>query len=505
MADNSIGNSEARMEYLQDEYVAKGHILGRFGFPNLPAMIQYSYPKYSHEPVKCVISVEAPYEQVEKRMIVDEYGRKTFGFRGETLHDNLPVWIPAITWVSGSSNENSCRLTGGIAEIFIEGGVKDAFSLIKESDLVCRLFIPETPLATITKLPKNATYPLQESETYPKSIERTGIKWDTGFGEAEIIRSHYYVKDEKGVIQKEIVWAKCAVEIVVDKNQVISIKDLLQKLSSQEAVFWLLSFLGEKSVIWYEAHIRFVSKLAGIRIRRNTHIHNVDSYSNQHPKKLLVSPESLKEGNFSNMVSTFFNLDESYRQVLIEIIQNLLQSHQGYLSNQLSAIYIAVEMIVHLLTKDEIEFILDEEDFKQLKHSLQKHIKKSLPLHLQKKENSSVRKQIYAKLSELNRYSFKRKLQHLMGKFHIKREVLFDGDNNISFEKYSTKHLIERRNNYIHQGIITDNEVISQDILRWRGFVTILLLKLLDYDVFALEIVYAKIQYDIEGYPYWMF
>jgi hypothetical protein len=189
---------------------------------------------------------------------------------------------------------------------------------------------------------------------------------------------------------------------------------------------------------------------------------------------LLIDVKALEEGAFETMISTLRS--SPFKNIIMRIIPALLITYEdNYLEADLGIIYTALEMLVYGLSTEQDRLLLPEDDFKKWQPQLKKSIKPILKDEV--KLSSADRNDLYAKLGELNRRPYQIQLERVLGQ-HVDVSKFFPPLGN---EDSSLRDLIDRRNEYVHQGRFDDGSIT--DFHRIRLLIEMTIFKLLGYPI----------------------
>ena len=221
---------------------------------SLPVTITGSYDTLATDPVRCTIM---PDMENFVGGVFDE--NHNLQLRGRT-ELGKEIWIPKLrveSFLSAHSRdpEVSDQVSWeGNAKLFAEGDLKEFDA--SNGEIICSIFTSPTPLAlsSVSYVPNyDGTIGIWQGD----EKKRKPILWQTSLGEAELIDTYSYHRDEKiGLNQALIRIQRCQITTKIRLSGQISLKTIINKLVTEfDDALLLLSFLGRSRVVWYEAEV----------------------------------------------------------------------------------------------------------------------------------------------------------------------------------------------------------------------------------------------------------
>jgi len=459
------------LDQKQRDFVARGEV-----FQNdvsCQVTVAGSYPVFAPQPVRCTIRPDMDSLRSARARVVSEQHRTSF--RGET-QDGKAIFIPdlRVTKYSGfrarDQSETQQVVWEGVAEFFIEGDL-DEFDA-SDGQVVMSVLISPTPLA-------DAGVEYVKSEDGTISIrqgqERRGICWKTALGVAELIDKYAYSYEDTYSDRVVTRIRRSQIGFQMQTEGVISPIAVLTSLEEElERSLWLLSFLGRKRIVWYEAELDFLPNEPLSRDHRRAIARREAWFGYQEEREVRalnmpVKQESLRDGLFQQLLNHFES--SPYRSTIHQAIVHLLvASERVYMANQYTSVYTAFECLVHSLAKRcAVDTLMGNSRFKKLSRRLRKVIRCSV-------QDGNAAEGVIKKLPELRRRVFGDQLSRLLDKCSLDIAKLWPPGVDVGEE---IKGLIKRRNIYLHQGSMEDSDAYVYDLDRLRSLVELWILKLL--------------------------
>lgn len=466
MSIQSIHQFVARGEVYRDEI-------------SLPVTITGSYDTLAADPVQCTIM---PHMENLVGGVFDK--GHTLQIRGKT-ELGKEIWIPELRVEKFSTAhprdpEASDQASWeGVAKLFAEGDLKEFDA--SNGEIICSIFTSPTPIAL-----SGVSYVTDHDGTVKMwegdEKKRKPILWQTNLGEAELIDTYSYHRNEKvGHNQTLIQIQRCQITTKIRLSGQISFKTIISELESEfDNALLLLSFLGRSRVVWYEAQVVYYPD-SDDNLSRDFRMANVRrdqwlGYRYDHENlrfsmvNVLVKHHALRNGAFQQLL---VNYEKSqYHDIIRQAIIHLLASHErAYLENQYVSAFTALECLVFGLGEsNKINDILGANRFKKLSKKLRQLVRSEIT-------DEMVAEDVIKKLPELKRRAFLDRVFMLIQKYDPDLKKLWPPDADIKMEM---KRAIGRRNNFFHQGKIDDYDLLMYDLNRLQNLVELLILKVLD-------------------------
>lgn len=459
------------------EFIAHGEIIKDGS--SVPATIVGKYLKYGLGDVQCKVSIESLPSNFDS--LFDH--QNPISLKGRT-EEGKDIWSSDfhITDVKRgffhSPSAEDRILLEGITTFFIEGDLSIFDALKGETYFI----ISVTP--TALSLHTNGYYIRDGDGTITrKGEERQGIRWNTKLGEAELIDNYEYINEKIGFEDALVQIRKCQIMLnVTPHSRAISLKDLFTELEDiLDEPLLIISLLSRKSVTWYAARASFLSKDYEVErhrdaIARRQHQSSTDINNLQF--NLPVHLQALKEEAFQVMLRKY---DSSpLKNTIRQTIQYLLVSYErGYFEARLGLVYAALETLIDGLSKyHNMTYLMRSNQFKKLSKELEEAIfcklNEILEDVIQKKvSDEEIAKGIIGKLPELRRPPIRERLLKLLEMYKLSK-IRMRSDLSTALEG-----ILERRNHYIHQGIIDYDKQVN-DFYLLQELIELWLLTLVD-------------------------
>ena len=230
-----------------------------------------------------------------------------------------------------------------------------------------------------------------------------------------------------------------------------------------EDLLLLMSFLSRSWIVWYQYSLRTPS----------TSITNIRQVFRQINEKepyisdLIVEPSKIDEF-ISRALYEMQNLRENGLGLEVVINTMLVTYEAKYIDGKFLTLFTALEKLINYYSElNGMQEILSKNIFSKINKEIRKNVKKEI-------EDVNIRKQIYAKLLELNRYPLMFLLEKMYDELNTGLADLYKPNEPIT--------LIQTRNSLVHSGKRPKPGVISKDYHRLRALVERVVLRLLKWD-----------------------
>jgi hypothetical protein len=308
--------------------------------------------------------------------------------------------------------------------------------------------------------------------TSHESTPRIGIQWQYKDGIAKLLNNYEYFVDEN--LDKSALVRITTNSVFIEyksKNEEGLSQILLDFQKSIYEDLLLLSFIGRKRVICYEADISFkkgnTKHQIFARYRTWQGFYNLPS--DQSFLRSLITPNTLRSGIFSQLINSYRN--SKYNKIINRTIPYLLTSYEdGYLETHLVNAYAALESMIAGLDEDDSSgFILDKSIFNSLAGKIKKVINTEI-------SDKYIARNIINKIPELRRQGITERLINLLEKFNANTDLIWPSECNKTKELHE---IIKRRNKLIHTGVIEDGSISYFDLSRIQKLTELWILKLI--------------------------
>lgn len=418
-------------------FVARGE--ASHGDVSCPVVVTGSYPVFSPDPAKCRVVPDMDGLVGGKGSPLSE--QHTTNLRGKTEHGK-EIWVPDFRVSSYSSFRARDQMRPeqvvweGIADFFVEGDLKEFEAL--EGEIIYSIFTSPAPIADsgVSYVPSD-----DGTITIWKGGERKGIRWETGLGEAELIDTYTYHRDESVGLDPAMTRIKrCQITIKTASTGTVSLGAMLADLREKfDKALGLLSFLSRRRVVWYEAEVVFCPRDSLVQdfrravARRNQWL-GYGSAQTSPPSSIdiLVRHKALKNGLFQRLLKNYES-SPNYGTIHQAMIHLLVSHERAYIENRYTSAYTALECLVYGLGRE--------------------------------------------KTASFRRRSFPDRLGALLKEHNLDVIKLWPPNSDLSGE---LKSLARRRNVYFHEGKMEDHRVYLLDLNRIQNLIEIWILRLLD-------------------------
>jgi hypothetical protein len=313
---------------------------------------------------------------------------------------------------------------------------------------------------------------------------RDGISFQLEGRNYELNDNYTYIDDSKGPNKAITRIQSCTLTVNIESKRTASFRDYLELIDIKlKNVFWILSFLSRKRVVWYACEALgyptdgiddgFKTMLAKRHIGASNFIQK--KYDDDW-LDLLVTREGLENGGLQNLILNFQN--SPHQQSILRAIKQLVLSYDdGYLESNLGYVYGALECLVNSVDYDgRISGpIIQKKDFSRLKHEVINSIKN----HVADEQASEA---TIARIDSLNnrgsRGSFSSRLLRSLTDCKVEVKQLFPQHTVIS---HKLDEINLRRNEFIHEARLDYPVDYYIDFERYRIIAELWILKLLQY------------------------
>ena len=440
-----------------------------------PSVISATLVALSAEPVKCTVVPDMKqFSGFPTKGILDLRG---------TTEKGTSIWVPEFrnygTQFHGVENDNPKQVVWkGVADIFIEGDLEDLQST--DGTINCQLYLSPTPLASS---PEIVEYYEDGTISAKELAKDETISWQTPFGTARLSTINEYLHDKMvGVNKATVVIKRPCIRLEVNPQLVKSLGQLLYDLQSLfDETLWLVSFLSQRRVVWYEAEAVFWYSdhnnnrdMLRAMIRRNRWL----GYEPREEMTFsLVREQSLRAGLFRELLENY--MTSPYHAVIRRaLILLLVSSEKTYIENLYTSVYTALESLVFGLSKGgKSDYLVRSSQFERLRKRVRQVIQSEIT-------DVNVADAMLRKLPELRRPPFIDQLFRQLAESNINTSDLWRSKTSMEVELRS---LVNRRNTYIHQGAMEDLGVYSADIEHLRVLLQFWILRLLECPIEALD------------------
>jgi hypothetical protein len=289
--------------------------------------------------------------------------------------------------------------------------------------------------------------------------KRRGIRWNTKLGPAELMENYEYLDENLGFDKALIQIQKCQITIKLkSRRRAISLQSILMDLESTlEEPLLLVSFLSRQSILWYEARANFLSKDQPVKDDRNAIVRHgqnqiYEAKADTSRFAVPVLPEALNGGLFQLLLNSYEA--SALKSCIRQTIQYLLTSYEmRYFEARLGLMYAVLESLVHGLSIHHgMAYLMGSSKFDKLSKKLKEVIQREIP-------EEDVARGVIDKLAELRRPPIQGRLLKILKMYKL------DNIRQRHSPDMATalQGILQRRNNYIHQGII-DSEKQPDDL-----------------------------------------
>lgn len=454
------------------EFVARGELYKDNLF--VPITFRGSYSEFEHKQVKCVVLPD-----VSEQGFAPFFENHELKYLKGVAQDGENIWISALTFISSTHTSRGSYYWEGIAETFIKGDL-DEFDP-SGGKIYCQLFIPPTPLALTHGYildARDGTIRFENSKA-----KRKGICWNTKYGIVELIDGFSYADHQVGLNESIVRIRRCMLSFKVKTMVSISLADILRDCAETfDDTLWLISFLSRKRLSWYSGNALFVPSKGSKApfhhaiICRDRHLgyENAMGYG-KNVSDLFVSPDKLKQGLFQQLLQNYEK--SKYKEIIRQAIIYLLITYErGYIETDIGISYLALETLVSGIFPDlqgDISDLLSKDKFNSLATQLEKVIRENTL-------NPEITQKMIGRFGKLN---------HAKSATLAERAIVILDAYKVGWINLWPKNaevitelsrIIDRRNEYIHEGRINNYDAYLYDFARIRHLVELLILKLLD-------------------------
>jgi hypothetical protein len=421
--------------------------------------------------------------------------------RGET-DSGRALWIPRL--VLDRLEQNTMpREYRGTVEMFIVGDLQKSEN--REGSVHCAVTIP--PVHFVWTEFDDSGIPQAGSPPPAEAV----LRWDTKYGEAVLRRRSDYAFPSAGYWPAKLGLHYATVHIDFDEIQLefqpprnVSLGEILHELVEElEGGLTLLSLVNHQRLAWYQARASLLPAQEGIAPRARRPELSAFArrsqwlgYASESGNRWVVYPERFS-GIFRQLVDRYEASPS--RDLIRQTITFLLASYEeGYFTARLGSLYAALEGLVDRLSQDSgIAYLLDKAPFDRLAKKLRAVIREEVP-------QQEIAGEIIGKLAELQRRSYIKRLLPLLREAEVPMDKLWPIGANIEEE---WQRLLKRRNEFIHQGRVVDENNMDYlfDFERLQWTIELWVLKLLDCPDDALDLSQPGWRTWLNGFAPWRF
>jgi hypothetical protein len=451
------------------DFVAHGEIVR--GANSVPATIVGKLPSQGLGNVGCKVSIED--WPLDFGSLYDY--QDPLQLKGKT-EEGKDIWSPEFQinrarrgFLHRPSTQDRFLLEG-VAAFFIEGDLS-TFDASK-GEIGCIVSVTPTILSQDT----NGRYLPNWDGTIARSGNaRQGIHWNTLLGEAELLDNYEYLHEKVGFEDVLIRFQKCQITLkIIPQHRETSLRSLIIEVKEiLDVPLLLLSFLSRRSITWYEAKATFIPADRATEVFRDAKaLHQqslgydlgTDTISSQ--ANVPVNLQALKEGAFQAILQSYEG--SPLKNTIRQTIQYLLITHEsGYFEARLGLVYAALECLVDGLSKhNRMTYLMGSSKFDKLSKKLAQTIQSEVP-------DESIALGVIAKLPELRRPAIRERLLKLLEIYKL-NNIRMSSDLSTALQG-----ILERRNHYIHQGVV-DYDKQLDDFYLLQELIELWLLTLLE-------------------------
>ena len=303
--------------------------------------------------------------------------------------------------------------------------------------------------------------------------ERNGICWNNYQGKAQLIDDYEYINGDKDNKEVTLRLQTNSLFLTINPNIEMDLKDVflqLPKFLSEDLK--LLSFIGRKRIAVTEATTRTGTKNQSsfTFARYRTWGGFYSQPSDESFLRSVIWPRFLQQGLFENLITNFRS--SQYKQIIDRSISHLLTSYEdGYLETHLVNAYAALETMVDGIGEIYNQnFLLGNNQFKRLSKKIEETIRQEV-------RDENTLQGIIKKLPELRRRRFLDRLLFLLNTQGVNSKLIWPPNTD---EPKEFHEILKRRNDLIHQGVVSSINSSVLDLNRIQKLVELWILKLLE-------------------------